>query len=72
LWLAPPDAGLAIEIGGDAHAAPGQAAYDAARTAWLEERGYHVIRFDAREVGRNLAGVVEAIRAACEASAGRS
>jgi len=32
---------LVIEIDGDAHAVPGQAAYDAARTAWLEERGYN-------------------------------
>jgi very-short-patch-repair endonuclease len=65
------EAKLAIEIDGDAHEAPDQAAYDAARTAWLEERGYHVIRFDAREVGRNLAGV-EAIRAACEARVANS
>lgn len=63
------EAKLAIEIDGDTHSAPDQAAYDAARTAWLAERGYAVIRFDAREVGRNLAGVVDAIRAACEARA---
>jgi len=35
------EAKLVIEIDGDAHAVPGQAAYDAARTAWLEERGYN-------------------------------
>ena len=63
------EARLVIEIDGDAHAVPGQAAYDAARTAWLEERGYKVIRFEAGEVGRNLAGVLEAIRGACEAGA---
>jgi very-short-patch-repair endonuclease len=56
-----------IEIDGDTHAAPDQAAYDSARTAWLEERGYKVIRFQAGEVGRNLEGVLEAIRRACEA-----
>src|SRR3990170_557361 len=61
---------LAIEIDWDAHSAPDQAAYDAARTAWLEERGYKVIRFEAGEVGRNFASVLEAIRAACEARAG--
>jgi very-short-patch-repair endonuclease len=61
------EARLAIEIDGDVHEAPDQAAYDGARTAWLEERGYRVIRFDAREFGRNFPGVVEAIRAACEA-----
>jgi very-short-patch-repair endonuclease len=49
------------------HEAPDQAAYDGARTAWLEERGYRVIRFDAREFGRNFPGVVDAIRAACRA-----
>jgi very-short-patch-repair endonuclease len=61
------EAKLAIEIDGDAHEAPDQAAYDAARTAWLEERGCDVIRFDAQEVGRDLAAVVEATRTACEA-----
>ncbi len=61
------EAKLAIEIDGDAHAAADQAAYDSTRTAWLEERGYRVIRFAASEVGRNLAGVLGAIRAACEA-----
>jgi very-short-patch-repair endonuclease len=64
------EAKLAVEIDGDAHEAPDQAVYDAARTAWLEERGYRVIRFDAAEVGHNLMGVVEAIRAACEARTG--
>jgi very-short-patch-repair endonuclease len=63
------EAKLAIEIDGDAHAAPDQAAYDSARTSWLEERGYRVIRFEAAEVGRNLSGVVDAIRAACRARA---
>jgi very-short-patch-repair endonuclease len=58
---------LAIEVDGDTHDAPDQAAYDAARTAWLEERDQRVIRFDAAEVGSNLARVVEAIRAACQA-----
>ena len=58
---------LAIEIDGDTHAAPDQAAYDSARTAWLGERGYKVIRFHASEAERDLAGVLEAIRRACEA-----
>jgi very-short-patch-repair endonuclease len=64
-WCA--EAKLVIEIDGDTHAAPDQAAYDSARTAWLEERGYKVIRFQAGEVDRNLEGVLEAIRRACEA-----
>jgi len=66
------EAKLAIEIDGDTHEAPDHAAYDAARTAWLEERGSKVIRFDAGEVGRNLAGVLAAIRAACTATAANS
>ena len=58
---------LAIEIDGDTHAAPDQKACDAARTAWLVERGYKVIRSQAGEVDRNLQGVLEAIRRACAA-----
>jgi very-short-patch-repair endonuclease len=65
------EARLAIEINGDTHAAPDQSTYDSARTAWSEERGYEVIRFHASEVGRDLARVVEAIRATCEARTAR-
>jgi very-short-patch-repair endonuclease len=61
------EARLAIEIDGDTHAAPDQAAYDSTRTAWLEERGYRVIRFRAGEVQRNLEGVLRRIKEACEA-----
>ena len=61
------EARLVIEIDGDTHAAPDQAAYDSARTAWLEERGYKVIRFQAGEVDRNLQGVLRRIKEACEA-----
>jgi very-short-patch-repair endonuclease len=60
------EAKLAIEIDGDVHAAPDQAVYDAARTAWLEERGYAVIRFDAQDVHDSLPKVLGAIGAACE------
>src|SRR3989338_4471698 len=34
---------LIIEIDGDSHTEPEQAEYDAARTAWLEARGYRGI-----------------------------
>ncbi|MEK7278860.1 MAG: endonuclease domain-containing protein [Chloroflexota bacterium] len=57
---------LAIEIDGDSHADPDQAEYDAARTAWLEARGVHVIRFGNQDVHENLEAVLEAIRRACE------
>ena len=63
------EARLAIEIDGDTHAARDQAIYDSARTSWLRERGHKVIRFEAGEVGRSLASVLEAMRAACEAGA---
>jgi very-short-patch-repair endonuclease len=56
-----------VEIDGDIHADPDQAAYDSTRMAWLEERGYKVIRFQAGDVDRNLQGMLEAIRRACEA-----
>jgi len=63
---------LAIEIDGDTHSAPDQADYDAARTAWLEARGYRVIRFDNDVVHKNLDHVVAAIQAACESSSSPS
>ena len=53
---------LCIEIDGDSHAEPEQAAYDAARTNLLEEHGYRLIRFTNAEVMRNLEGVVGAIQ----------
>ena len=56
---------LCIEIDGDAHAEPDQAEYDAARTAWLEARGYRVVRFHNDGVHHNLSAMVDAIRAAC-------
>ena len=56
---------LVIEIDGDTHAAPDQAAYDSTRTAWLEERGYRVLRFQARDVDHGLDAVLQAIREAC-------
>jgi len=59
------DAGLCIEIDGDSHAEPAQAAYDAERSACLEAHGYRVIRFTNAEVVANLQSVLEAIEAAC-------
>ena len=57
---------LVIEIDGDRHAEPEQAAYDAARTRLLRNRGCRVIRFEARQVEAELSGVLEVIRCACE------
>jgi very-short-patch-repair endonuclease len=60
---------LVIEIDGDTHADEDQAEYDAARTEWLEARGYRVIRFDNEDVHRNLAGVLTVLQVACKAGA---
>jgi very-short-patch-repair endonuclease len=58
------EAKLVIEIDGDVHADPGQAEYDEGRTGWLEERGYQVLRFQARVVDNDLDAVLQAIREA--------
>ncbi|MGA9347784.1 MAG: RecQ family ATP-dependent DNA helicase [Anaerolineae bacterium] len=55
---------LAVEIDGDSHAE--QEAYDQARTAWLNEQGYHVIRFINRDVFQHLDDVLEAILGECQ------
>jgi very-short-patch-repair endonuclease len=50
---------LLIELDGTSH--EGRAAYDAQRTAYLEERGYTVLRFGNKEIDQNLLGVVKTI-----------
>ena len=50
---------LVIELDGDSHT--GREAYDAARTASLEQRGYRVLRFTNSDVMTNPDGVVLAI-----------
>lgn len=54
------DARLVIELDGGQHAEQQQA--DAARTAWLESRGFQVLRFWNNEVFENLDGVLTVIR----------
>jgi len=53
--------GLVVEVDGDTHALTGEA--DAARSAFLEKQGYHVIRFGNTEVMENIEGVLEEIMA---------
>ena len=53
------DARLALEIDGDGHLHPDQAAHDLRRSAWLEARGIVVYRIAARDVLANLEGVRE-------------
>jgi len=55
---------LVIEIDGDSHAE--QVEYDLARTAWLNEQGYRVIRFNNRDVQHHIEAVLEAILDICQ------
>jgi len=55
---------LVIEIDGGQHDEENVRAKDERRTAWLEERGYRVLRFWNNEVLMNLEGVLERIREA--------
>ena len=55
---------LIIEVDGGQH--DFQAQQDEARTAWLEEAGYTVIRFWNNEVLTNLEGCLLTIRAALQ------
>jgi very-short-patch-repair endonuclease len=60
---------LLIEIDGGQHAA--QAEQDARRTAWLEQRGFRVIRFWNNDVLGNTEGVLEMIVAALKEQAAK-
>jgi very-short-patch-repair endonuclease len=55
---------LAIEIDGDSHAE--QVEYDEARTAYLEECQFAVIRFTNEDVRHRLEGVLAEIMRRCE------
>ena len=50
---------LIVEIDGDTHAS--RRVYDEQRTAFLESRGYQVLRFTNHEVGTNMDGVLTTI-----------
>ena len=52
---------LAIEIDGPSHFADGAAEKDAARTAYLESKGWTVIRFTNADVVEDINAVIEAI-----------
>jgi very-short-patch-repair endonuclease len=51
------DPKLVIELDGDSHAASDS--YDAARTKFLESKGYHVLRYANDDVIRNMDGVLQ-------------
>ena len=52
---------MCIEIDRVSHLEPGQIEYDAARTTYLEDLGYHVIRFTNDDVRYNIHPVVDGI-----------
>ena len=54
---------LVVELDGDSHSQ--QEGYDQERTAWLESRGYRVVRFANRQVERQLDAVLAEIARWC-------
>jgi very-short-patch-repair endonuclease len=52
---------LAVELDGGAHLAPDAALRDVEKQAWVEGRGYRVLRFSNEAVLADAAGVAEAI-----------
>jgi very-short-patch-repair endonuclease len=60
------EAKLVIEIDGDSHAEPDQEEYDTARTKWLEERGYKVIRITNEDVHKHLEDALKEIYLTCQ------
>jgi very-short-patch-repair endonuclease len=55
---------LVIEIDGGQHFEPKQAAYDARRDAFLQSKGYRVLRFNNHDVMTNRDGVLTVIASA--------
>ena len=55
---------LIVELDGPQHTLADARQYDAARTAWLETRGFRVMRFRNQELDDDIQGVVEKIRRA--------
>jgi very-short-patch-repair endonuclease len=62
--IACPAAKLIIEVDGAHHGLKENADRDAARTRWLEQEGYRVLRFWNSDITDNQDGVLEAIYAA--------
>ena len=53
---------LIVEVDGDTHAT--RAAYDEARTFFLQSRGYEVVRFTNADIMTNLEGVLQMLERA--------
>jgi very-short-patch-repair endonuclease len=56
-----PEARLVVELDGSQHGEEENAKYDEARTAWLESRGYRVVRFVNRDMLKSPETVADAI-----------
>jgi len=65
-----PEKGLIVEVDGDQHGYDSAAHADAKRIAWLEAKGYRVLRFWNTEVFENIEGVCEAILVASRGEKG--
>ncbi len=61
---------LVIELDGDQHGRVDDMAYDAARTAFLQQQGYAVLRFWNHQVFREIHSVLDTIAAAISARQG--
>ncbi len=59
---------LIVEVDGDEHGMDEGIIADRSRTAFLEQRGYRVLRFWNAEVLRNIDGVLQVIAEALEGS----
>jgi len=55
---------LIIELDGESH--PSKEPYDAARTAWLIQQGYQVVRFTNPELLEDLDGVLSQLTKLCQ------
>ena len=55
------EAKLIVEVDGSQHFSPETAAHDSGRTAYFEQLGIRVIRFDNGQVNRDFSGVCQAI-----------
>lgn len=62
------EARLVVEVDGAQHGEPKQMAHDAVRDAFLEARGFTVLRFWASEISFELDGVMLRIQSALEAA----
>ena len=56
---------LVVELDGSHHGEPDNAQYDEERTAFMEAKGWRVLRFSNREVAQDIDPVLEGIIEAC-------